>query len=678
MKKRKTLIIIFIIVLLIAVAVYLFINKDYNKITLNEKNWINANSKKINDIYVKNDLNVFSAKGNGIFFEFINDFSKEMDLTINPITISNNSNNEGVGLLNGNDINKTDRIIYTDHYILVGLKNFNYLSINDIENKKIGVIKTSKKYIEKSLNNKEIELISYNTKEELISAVIGEDEKNATKENSVDFIIVPQNEFLDSIIEKDLIIIHHFSDLHNYYYLHMGNDKTFNSIINKYYNIWIDKKFDEYYNKYNLEIFLDKLEIDSKDESLLTSKVYKYGFIPCSPYEILKSGNYAGIVSTYLKKFSDFSNIEFEFIKFKNFNKLKAAISKGNIDIYFDYYNSQNSFAKISSNYKINYSIIAPEESYLTIESISGLNKQTVYVLENSILENYLKNVGNINIKTYSDEKELFKLNSKNAIIFLDKQVFDAYSKNRLDNYTERASGYLNETYAFKLNGDATLYKLMDKYFTTLDPNEIKNIGMYNHNKTLKSGTILTKIAQILLYIFIGVLFIVIIVYRKSKKITLQKRTKKEDKIKYIDVLTSLKNRNYLNDNINSWDNNTIYPQAIIVIGLGQLKEINDTFGHEEGDKQIQAAANILIKTQLDNTDIIRADGNEFLIYMVGYSEKQVISYRRKLYKEFKNLPYNKSINMGHSMITDDLKLIDDAINEATLEMHKNKDESGE
>ncbi len=678
MKKRKTLIIIFIIVLLIAVAVYLFINKDYNKITLNEKNWINANSKKINDIYVKNDLNVFSAKGNGIFFEFINDFSKEMDLTINPITISNNSNNEGVGLLNGNDINKTDRIIYTDHYILVGLKNFNYLSINDIENKKIGVIKTSKKYIEKSLNNKEIELISYNTKEELISAVIGEDEKNATKENSVDFIIVPQNEFLDSIIEKDLIIIHHFSDLHNYYYLHMGNDKTFNSIINKYYNIWIDKKFDEYYNKYNLEIFLDKLEIDSKDESLLTSKVYKYGFIPCSPYEILKSGNYAGIVSTYLKKFSDFSNIEFEFIKFKNFNKLKAAISKGNIDIYFDYYNNQNSFAKISSNYKINYSIIAPEESYLTIESISGLNKQTVYVLENSILENYLKNVGNINIKTYSDEKELFKLNSKNAIIFLDKQVFDAYSKNRLDNYTERASGYLNETYAFKLNGDATLYKLMDKYFTTLDPNEIKNIGMYNHNKTLKSGTILTKIAQILLYIFIGVLFIVIIVYRKSKKITLQKRTKKEDKIKYIDVLTSLKNRNYLNDNINSWDNNTIYPQAIIVIGLGQLKEINDTFGHEEGDKQIQAAANILIKTQLDNTDIIRADGNEFLIYMVGYSEKQVISYRRKLYKEFKNLPYNKSINMGHSMITDDLKLIDDAINEATLEMHKNKDESGE
>lgn len=500
MKKRKTLIIIFIIVLLIAVAVYLFINKDSNKITLNEKNWINANSKKINDIYVKNDLNVFSAKGNGVFFEFINDFSKEMDLTINPITISNNSNNEGVGLLNGNDINKTDRIIYTDHYILVGLKNFNYLSINDIENKKIGVIKTSKKYIEKSLNNKEIELISYNTKEELISAVIGEDEKNATKENSVDFIIVPQNEFLDSIIEKDLIIIHHFSDLHNYYYLHMGNDKTFNSIINKYYNIWIDKKFDEYYNKYNLEIFLDKLEIDSKDESLLTSKVYKYGFIPCSPYEILKSGNYAGIVSTYLKKFSDFSNIEFEFIKFKNFNKLKAAISKGNIDIYFDYYNSQNSFAKISSNYKINYSIIAPEESYLTIESISGLNKQTVYVLENSILENYLKNVGNINIKTYSDEKELFKLNSKNAIIFLDKQVFDAYSKNRLDNYTERASGYLNETYAFKLNGDATLYKLMDKYFTTLDPNEIKNIGMYNHNKTLKSGTILTKIAQILLY----------------------------------------------------------------------------------------------------------------------------------------------------------------------------------
>ena len=83
------------------------------------------------------------------------------------------------------------------------------------------------------------------------------------------------------------------------------------------------------------------------------------------------------------------------------------------------------------------------------------------------------------------------------------------------------------------------------------------------------------------------------------------------------------KNRNYLNEKKNIWNQNTIYPQAIIVIDLNNVKFLNDTYGHDEGDKQIKAAANVLIKTQLDNTEIMRTDGNEFMIYMVGYSENK-------------------------------------------------------
>ena len=63
------------------------------------------------------------------------------------------------------------------------------------------------------------------------------------------------------------------------------------------------------------------------------------------------------------------------------------------------------------------------------------------------------------------------------------------------------------------------------------------------------------------------------------------------------------------------------------------LKDINDSHGHEEGDTIIKKAASTLIVNQEPNTDIIRTDGNEFLVYMVGYSEKDVISYTRKIYK---------------------------------------------
>ena len=109
------------------------------------------------------------------------------------------------------------------------------------------------------------------------------------------------------------------------------------------------------------------------------------------------------------------------------------------------------------------------------------------------------------------------------------------------------------------------------------------------------------------------------------------------------------------------------------MLDLNNVKYLNDTFGHEEGDKQIKAAANALFKTQLENTELLRTDGNEFMIYLVGYSEKQVVSYIKKLLKEFSKLPYEYGVAVGFSMINDDLKLVEDAFNEATLMMRKNK-----
>ena len=158
---------------------------------------------------------------------------------------------------------------------------------------------------------------------------------------------------------------------------------------------------------------------------------------------------------------------------------------------------------------------------------------------------------------------------------------------------------------------------------------------------------------------------------RKNKHVHLSK----EDKIKYIDQLTSLKNRAYLNSKIESWDASEVYPQAIIIIDLNNISYINDNYGREEGDKVITEAANILMQHQLHNSEIIRTDGNEFLLYLVGYTEKQVVAYLRKLNKEFKNLSHGFGAASGYSIITDAIKTFDDAINEATIEMKNNKED---
>jgi hypothetical protein len=49
---------------------------------------------------------------------------------------------------------------------------------------------------------------------------------------------------------------------------------------------------------------------------------------------------------------------------------------------------------------------------------------------------------------------------------------------------------------------------------------------------------------------------------------------------------------------------------------------------------------------------------------MVGYSEKQILSYIKRLVKGFNKLPHNYGVAIGFSIIEDDTKLVEDAYNE--------------
>ena len=126
---------------------------------------------------------------------------------------------------------------------------------------------------------------------------------------------------------------------------------------------------------------------------------------------------------------------------------------------------------------------------------------------------------------------------------------------------------------------------------------------------------------------------------------------------------------------MDAWNKSEKYPQAVVMIDLNNVKYVNDNYGHEAGDNLIVSAASTLVNTQLENSEIIRTDGNEFLIYLVGYSEKQIEIYTKKLTKEFKELPYGYGATIGYSMIMDDVKTVDDAINEATIDMRKKKEQ---
>lgn len=666
MKKKKSIIIIIISILLvigIAIGLYFILN-DKDKLTVSERNWVNESIGTIQNINVVNNVNVFGKDGSGVYYDFIKDFETEYGLIINPITFNEGSNPSGITFGVKQSISENDILFYTDHYVLVSKNNDIISQEENLNGKSIDILSKDLSYVSKYL--KKASNVSFKQFETMDEMLLDMNENDT-------YMLVPLIKNLDVILSKDYKVIYHFSDIKDYYVLQISDDKL-SSVLKKYYNKW-NNEFNDVYNNNLFKTFTNNMNISDTEVDSMQSITYNYGFVNASPYEVILGGKYGGIIAVYLSNFSKFADIEFNFVKYKNFNSFTKAINKKDIDLYFNYYNFTDDFYQ-TDGLTIEYVVAARRDNNTVVKSIYSLIGETVYVQENSKIYDYIKNINDINVKTFSTTKDLFKLNKKDVYIILDKNTFDYYSDKKLDNYTARYSDYISNEYTFKVRTNSALYRLLDKYVGVMDEDEMVLEGLNNHYDTIKSGSIITKVAEYILYTAIIVVIVIFVLFKKSKKVSIARKIKKDDKMKFIDQLTSLKNRNFLNENIETWNNNTIYPQTIVVVDLNKIQEINDLYGYNEGDKQIKALANILVKTQLDNSEIMRTDGNEFVIYLVGYNQKQISNYIFKLNKEIKKLPYEFGAEFGFSMIQDDIKTIEDALNEAVEDMKKNKENS--
>lgn len=666
MKKKKSIIIIIISILLvigIAIGLYFILN-DKDKLTVSERNWVNESIGTIQNINVVNNVNVFGKDGSGVYYDFIKDFETEYGLNINPITFNEGSNPSGITFGVKQSISENDILFYTDHYVLVSKNNDIISQEENLNGKTIDILSKDLSYVSKYL--KKASNVSFKQFETMDEMILDMNENDT-------YMLVPLIKNLGVILSKDYKVIYHFSDIKDYYVLQISDDKL-SSVLKKYYNKW-NNEFNDVYNNNLFKTFTNNMNISDTEVDSMQSITYNYGFVNASPYEVILGGKYGGIIAVYLSNFSKFADIEFNFVKYKNFNSFTKAINKKDIDLYFNYYNFTDDFYQ-TDGLSIEYVVAARRDNNTVVKSIYSLIGETVYVQENSKIYDYIKNINDINVKTFSTTKELFKLNKKDVYIILDKNTFDYYSDKKLDNYTSRYNDYISNEYTFKVRTNSALYRLLDKYVGVMDEDEMVLDGLNNHYDTIKSGSIITKVAEYILYIAIIVVIVIFVLFKKSKKVSIARKIKKDDKMKFIDQLTSLKNRNFLNENIETWNNNTIYPQTIVVVDLNKIQEINDLYGYNEGDKQIKALANILVKTQLDNSEIMRTDGNEFVIYLVGYNQKQISNYIFKLNKEIKKLPYEFGAEFGFSMIQDDIKTIEDALNEAVEDMKKNKENS--
>jgi len=669
-KKKKIIISIIsaVVVIGLIVGLIIFLNlKDENRLTIKEQKWIDQNRANVVSISIPNDLNVFGVAGEGVFFDFSNYLAEDLKLKVNNNTVAYTSQAEGYKFEVTKDYKQDGLLVYKDHFVLISKNAGLYTDNKNIINLGLGINSKDLEYVKSYYQATDDKFKQYSTYAE-ITAALGD--------GSLSYAIVPLNEYKAELLSNNINILNHISDLNIYYYFTLANNSPLDPILKKKFNKWMKLKFNKSFNEHNYKFFVDKLNINEASARELTSKVYKYGFVENRPYEILQSGEYGGITAQYLQNFSEFSGVEFTYKKYYKPVSLAEAAITGKIDLYYNYYNIITNYIDTGELKSIDYYVIADNSIDLTLSDIGGLKYQEVYVLENSYLYDYLKDIEGIKLVTYSKTSDLKNILKKKKIVVVDENIYNYYLININNNYSVRHKDTVDQfNYSFRYKNDKDVfYKLFNAYTKTIDPNTLVRKGLITYNKVDKKGKIFGTIAKYLLVVIFGCVVVFALYNRSNKKVRLNTKVKKQDRIKYIDLLTSLKNRNYFNEKLKIWNKNKIYPQACIVFDINKVKELNDTYGHEEGDMMIQAVANELIKSQLDNSEIMRTDGNEFLVYLVGYNEKQILNYIKKLIKNFKKLPHENGVAVGFSMILDDTKLVEDAFNEASIQMRENKE----
>ena len=210
--NKKILLIVLIVLVVIGIigfATYRTLH-DKNKLTVEEKEWITENVNKLQNIYVPNNLDIFGKNGSGVFYDFLKDLETENNISTHFITynIGEEINSNAFKVVYEYNEDK-DVLFHKEHYVVISKELNNMSSLSKLSGKKIGILNEDEKIITKYLNDIGNTIITnYDNSTSLLEAL--------GKDSEIDYVIIPLEENLTSILTSNYNIDYHISDLNKY------------------------------------------------------------------------------------------------------------------------------------------------------------------------------------------------------------------------------------------------------------------------------------------------------------------------------------------------------------------------------------------------------------------------------------------------------------------------------
>lgn len=285
-------------------------------------------------------------------------------------------------------------------------------------------------------------------------------------------------------------------------------------------------------------------------------------------------------------------------------------------------------YIKISElhNIKIKSDVLSNELSDLLIEILTPVKSAPNEKKINKLLLELREN-------PYFIYKKEFLKNLKEAVFYKKTEELEQMqnSSKELFNITNATNKILTQSLeeSKHINADIQEIKNIEDLDNTI--NQFQELVEKNQNsleKNFKSFSEMESIIQ-----------------------KLQKDLEEANKEKAIDYLTKLPNRRYFDDMAEKFEGrfkryNTDY--AVVFLDIDHFKKINDSYGHEAGDKVLKTFASFLNKSKRQEDLLSRWGGEEFVILFNYNKIKELNDFINRI---------QKTINQSFFIINSDLKI---------------------
>ena len=151
-----------------------------------------------------------------------------------------------------------------------------------------------------------------------------------------------------------------------------------------------------------------------------------------------------------------------------------------------------------------------------------------------------------------------------------------------------------------------------------------------------------------------------------------------QNEMAYIDSLVDVYNRLYFNHMVSGWISNN-RSIAGVMIDIDHFKNVNDNFGHSEGDKALKSLADILLKSRKNHERVFRFAGDEFIVAKTTDDPNGLDEYMKRVEENLEgfnsknDLPYKLEISYGSSYFEPEKSDIDSFMKQMDDKMYEMK-----